>query len=65
MSGQKYFIVVFTSLGKSSDDEKEKEPISLGDCPVPHPKMTSAVPGMRLCWWMMSFIIVWQLVLAN
>ena len=56
---------MFISLGKSPDDEKEVEPISLGDCPGPCPKVTSAGPGMRLCWWLMPFMLVWQLVLAD
>ena len=33
----------FLSSGKSSDDEVKLEPISLGDCPVPCQKKSSAV----------------------
>lgn len=51
--------------GKSPDDEKEVKPISLGDCPVPCPGGESAAPGMRLCWWLMSSVLMWQLLLAD
>ena len=47
-------LTIFRSSGKSSDDERKVEPISLGDCPVPGPKKTSAVhSGTQLCWLLM------------
>ena len=59
-------LTIFISSGKSSDDEGELEPISLGDCPVPCPKKTSAVDaGMRLCGLMVSLLPVWQLLLSD
>ena len=60
---------IFISSGKSSDDEKKVEPISLGDCPVPCPKKSSKSSavhaGMRLCGLLMSLLPVWQLLLGD
>ena len=57
---------IFISSGKSSDDEKKVEPISLGDCPVSCPKKSSAVHGgMWLCGLLMSLLPVWQLLLGD
>ena len=58
---------IFISSGKSSDDEKKVEPISLGDCPKKiSPKKSSAVhAGMRLCGLLMSLLPVWQLLLGD
>ena len=59
-------LTIFISSGKSSEDERKVEPISLGDCPVPCPKKTSAAPaGMRLCGLLMSLLPVWQLLLGD
>ena len=56
-------LIIFISSGKSSDDEKKVEPISLGDCPVPSPKKSSAVhAGMQLCGLLLSLLPVWQLL---
>ena len=70
-------LIIFTSSGKSSDDEKKVETISLGDCPKKispkkispkkiSPKKSSAVhAGMRLCGLLMSLLPVWQLLLGD
>ena len=55
-------LIIFISSGKSSDDEKKVEPISLGDCP----KESSAVhAGMQLCGLLLSLLPVWQLLLGD
>ena len=50
-------------IGRSPDDEKEDESKSLGDCPTCPP--ISAAPGKLMCWWLMSVMLVWQLLLAD
>ena len=55
-------------IGRSPDDEKEDESKSLGDCPQPkyYPNLPkSAAPGKLMCWWLMSVMLVWQLLLAD
>ncbi|PFX12202.1 tyrosinase-like [Stylophora pistillata] len=52
--------------GKSSDDEEEEKPLSLGDCPAPcYKRRISAVAGKLMCWWLMLIMPVWQLLLAD
>ena len=47
-------------IGRSPDDEKDGESKSLQDCPT-----KSAAPGKLMCWWLMSVMLVWQLLLAD
>ena len=47
-------------IGRSPDDEKDGESKSLQDCPT-----KSAAPGKLMCWWLMSVMLLWQLLLAD
>ena len=47
-------------IGRSPDDEKDGESKTLQDCPT-----ISAAPGKLMCWWLMSVMLLWQLLLAD
>ena len=50
-------------LGRSRDHEKDDESESLGDYLTRPP--ISAAPGKLMCWWLMSVMLLWQLLLAD
>ena len=62
------FILFYSRLGDSPNDEKLQKPIPLGQCPIPceRPGVSEAVPGKQASsWHMVTSMITGEVLLAG